>query len=182
MFILKYLFKNLILKKKKINKIQPDELLWPLNLSKKIYSGFSSNELQYISDINLIDKNKNLPKKNVATMYWPVELYSFGRCYREWLNLPDWFPLPLYGDHGINPGGLLDDHEKNTKPKIFLTWNTYRAKELRKNSKKKILQIQHPWIIFRRSNSIKKKKDSKGTLIFLFHSSDGYKFSKFNYK
>ena len=158
MFILKHLFKKLILKKKKINKIQPDELLWPLNLSKKIYSGFSSNELQYISDINLIDKNKNLPKKNVATMYWPVELYSFGRCYREWLNLPYWFPFPLYGDHGITNSGLFQDHEKNSKPKSFLTWNTYRVKELRRNSKKEILQIPHPWIIFRRSNRIKKKK------------------------
>jgi hypothetical protein len=182
MLFLEFFFKNLILKKNKIKKIQSDELIWPLNLSKKIYNGFSSNELQYISDENLIDKNKNLPKKNASTMYWPVELYSFGRCYREWLNLPYWFPLPLYGDHGINPSGVLSDHEKNSKPKSFLTWNTYRAKELKRNSKKEILQITHPWIIFRRSNRIKKKKDSRGTLIFLFHFNPGYQFPKFNYK
>jgi hypothetical protein len=107
-------------------------------------------------------------------MYWPVELYSFGKCYRDWLNLPFWAPLPLYGDHGVNVrSGGLAKHEQEAKPETFLTWDKRRVASLRKEAKKKIIHIRHPWVTYRRKHGLKLKKEARGTLIFYSHSNAG---------
>ena len=143
-----------------------EEKYWPLNLNNKIYDGFSSEELKYISNLNLIDSSIKLPNQDVAALYWQVELYSFGRCYREWLGIPSWCPLPLNGDHGVVHHGLLFPEDLNVRSNVFLTWSKERAKSLIKLYKKKILHITHPWIIFRHLNKIKKKKKFKRNFNF----------------
>lgn len=164
--------------------ILKDELLWPGNMAEKIHSGFSDDELESLCDWGLRGYDRKLPYKSPHWLYWPAELYSFGRCYREWLGLPSWFPLPLYGDHGVATSGDLSPHEKNSKPKVHLTWFKDRAESLKNNSTKKILHIPHPWVVFRHRYGLKKKENAYGTLVFFSHSNTGieivdYDFDKY---
>jgi len=162
--------------------IQPDNILWPNLLGSKIYNGFSDKELKLIADENFLNKyEKKLPYKVSFEIYWPVEKYSLGRCYREWLNLPSWLPLPFNGDHGVNDFGTLTPDEIVNKSNVFLTWTKDRYKVLKKKYKKKKLNVPQPWIIFRRAYNLKKNKNSKGTLIFLTHTTFGVEIIKYNY-
>jgi hypothetical protein len=159
-----------------------DNLLWPDSLADKIYDGFSSKQLKNICGKELLIYDEQLPYGSSAWLNWPVEIYSFGRCYRQWLNLPSWFPLSLYGDHGIAQSGMLAPHEIDHKGKVFLTWQKDRAKNLKKKYKKKILRIPHPWIIFNRINNIKKRNNAYGTLVFLPHSNVGTKILDYDFE
>jgi hypothetical protein len=147
-----------------------ESILWPDNLNDKIYSGFTNIELEKVCDWHLQGYDLTLPYKPSRWLYWTVELYSFGRCYRDWLNLPSWIPLPLYGDHGVDLSGEFAQHEKDAKPNTYLTFFKQRADNLTKYNKKLILQIQHPWITYRRKYKINKKEESKGTIVFYSHS------------
>jgi len=158
-----------------------DNLLWPDSLSGKIYNGFSNKQLKSVCGEELLIYDQQLPYGSSAWLNWPVEIYSFGRCYREWLNLPSWFPLPLYGDHGCKHSGIMDPHEIDHKGKVFLTWQKDRAKNLNKKYKKKILRIPHPWVIFNRMYNIKKRNNIRGTLVFLKHSNVGTKILNYNF-
>jgi hypothetical protein len=115
-------------------------------------------------------------------MYWPAELYSFGRCYREWLKLPFWAPLPIYGDHGISISGCLAKHEAEAKPKVFLTWDKKRADLLQASTTKKVLHIQHPWVTFRKEKKLTRKPNAKGTLVFYAHSNDGIEIKNYDWE
>jgi hypothetical protein len=154
---------------------------WPRDLRGKIKSGFSDDELELICDWGLRGYDKCLQYKSARWIYWPVELYSFGRCYRDWLNLPSWIPLPLYGDHGVNCRGELDSHELTSKPKVYLTWFKGRAENLAERKEKNVLRITHPWISYRRKYDLKKKNDACGTLIFLSHSNDGIEITNYDW-
>lgn len=163
--------------------ILKDELLWPSDMAEKIHSGFSDDEIESLCDWGLRGYDRKLPYKSPQWLYWPAELYSFGRCYREWLGLPSWFPLPLYGDHGVAASGELSSHEKISKPKVHLTWFKGRAESLKKNSSsKKILHIPHPWVTFRHRHGFKKKKNACGTLVFFSHSNDGIEIVDYDFE
>jgi len=149
------------------------DLIWPGAMAEKFYVGFDDDELELVCDWGLRGHDRKLKYREAQWIYWATELYSFGRCYREWLRLPGWFPLPLYGDHGVDLSGKLSLHEETAKPYSHLTWFSDRAKHLKVNSKKKILRIPHPWILFRRRHGLIKKTDSRGTLVFLTHSVPG---------
>ena len=166
------------------NKISTeDKLLWPNPLGNKIYIGFLDKELEAICNKTFLENYENrLPYKSGYKMYWPVENYSLGRCYREWLNLPSWFPLPFNGDHGINESTELTKSEIATKTNVYVTWSRDRFNSLKNKYKKKILHVPHPWVMFRRSYGLKKKENSKGTVIFLKHGTFGLETLKYNYK
>jgi len=157
----------------KANQPLPSDLLYPDNLTEKIFSGFSNEELELICDWGLRGYDKKLPYKPAHWMYWPAELYSFGRCYRDWLGIPSWVPLPIYGDHGVALSGQLSPHEIEAKPKVFVTWFKDRAESLAKEKQKDILRIPHPWITFRRKYGFEKFPSAKGTLVFYAHSNSG---------
>ena len=163
-------------------KIQSEKLLWPKNIGKKIYKGFSDKEIKFLCSWDINKYDAELFNQNIPRLYMRTELYSFGRCLRDWLNLPNWFPLPIYGDHGITRKKDLARHEIEAKPIVHFTSDGYRAKELAKKNKKKIiLHIPHPWITFRKLYNIKKKKDAKGTLIFLPHSNPQIKIINYDF-
>lgn len=164
-------------------KILSDNLLWPNLLADKLYTGFTNKELRMISDENFLNLyEKKLTYKVSFEIYWSVEKYSFGRCYREWLNLPSWLPLPFGGDHGVNDTGILTSGEILSKTNVFLTWTKDRYEVLKKKYKKKILHVPHPWVTFRRAYKLKKDKNSKGTLIFFTHTTFGVETKKYDYE
>jgi hypothetical protein len=166
---------------KNLTRVLPDHLLWPSNLENKIYLGFNNKQLQTICDWKLNGYDLKLPKKFSSWIYWTVELYSFGRCYREWLGLPFWMPLPLYGDHGISNEPFFSPHEANSKPKHYITFSKSRFKYLKKEKKKTLLRVPCPWVLFRRRHKLKKKKNAKGTLIFFSHTCDGIEIKNYNF-
>jgi len=147
--------------------------LWPTNLQGRIQSGFSDDDLELVCDSGLRGVDELLQYKSSRWIYWPVELYSLGRCYRDWLNIPSWAPLPLYGDHGVCFSSQLSQHELEAKPKAHLTWFNERARGIVSRKEKKVIQIPHPWITYRRKYGLQKKEDACGTLIFFSHSNDG---------
>jgi len=157
----------------KANQLLPRDLLWPNRLAEKLFSGFLNEELELVCGWGLGGYDRTLPYKSAHWMYWPAELYSFGRCYRDWLDIPSWTPLPIYGDHGVNFSGQLSPHEIEAKPKFFITWSKDRAESLINAGQKKILRVPHPWVTFRRKYGLKKLSSAKGTLVFYSHSNDG---------
>jgi hypothetical protein len=154
----------------KFNNVLSSNDLWPDQMDKKIYSGFSDEEIESVCDWGLRGYDKTLPYKSCRWLYWTVELYSLGRCYRDWLELPAWAPLPLYGDHGVTYSGSLETHEEEAKPKHHLTWFKDRSENIPKYSRKKVIRIPHPWITYRKKYGIKKKENACGTIIFYAHS------------
>ena len=151
----------------------PVELLWPPGLAKKNKSGFSDSELEALCDWGLRGHDATLPYRSAPWIYWTAELYSFGRCYREWLGLPRWAPLPLYGDHGCCTKGELMWHELQSKSKIHLTWYKDRAEFNQYIPDKSVVRIPHPWITYRRRHGIMKSAQANGTLVFYAHSNNG---------
>lgn len=160
-----------------------DELahLWPSNLASRICTGFTDDELELLCDWGLRGHDATLPYQPARWLYWTAELYSFGRCYREWLGLPSWAPLPFYGDHGVCIDGDLSEHELKAKPKLHLTWFSERAERNRDLAGKRVLRIPHPWTTFRRRHGIQRDKDARGTLIFYAHSNAGIEIVDYNW-
>lgn len=151
----------------------PPPQVWPDQLESKIKTGFSAPELGDLCAWDLAGYDKELPYRPAPWLYWTVELYSFGRCYRDWLGLPSWLPLPLYGDHGVCLNGELSEHEVSAKPRIHLTWFLQRAAHNRTLPRKKVLRIPHPWITYRRKYGYTQAPQASGTLVFYAHSNTG---------
>jgi hypothetical protein len=150
-----------------------DSVLWPGALSKKIHSGFADEELEMICDSGLIGYDRKLPYKKGRALYWETESYGFGRCYREWLGLPYWAPLPINGDHGVCLQSTIREYDLNAKPRLHLASFKDRAQANSGDEGKRVLRIPHPWPLFRRRYGFNKREDAKGTLIFYTHSCPG---------
>lgn len=113
-------------------------------------------------------------------IFWPMELYSFGKCFRQWLNWPKFIPLPAYGDHGVHLSRRLDELELSAPTKLHLTWSNWRKAQ--KIEKKRIIQIEHPWVTYRNRCSIEKDKNARGTLVYLTHSLPGADFATYDFE
>lgn len=151
---------------------------WPLDLHKKIFQGFSADELEMLAEYGSQSVGE------AFSFFWTTEVYSFGKCYRNWLNWPKWVPIPVYGDHGVHESAQMSNHEISNKARVHLSWNKKRVELNNKIPGKTIIYITHPWIIYRRSKGIIRNSESKGTLIFYSHSIDGidieeYKWEKY---
>ena len=160
------------------------ELLWPFFAESNPHLGQTDENLEKLCTPGLFGHDKRLGWKSVPWLFWPTELYSFGRCYREWLNWPRWLPIPVYGDHGVALFGDLNEHEKNNRSRYHLTWFGSRYEATNNQSEKKIIHIPHPWITYRRKKKITQNNDAIGTLIFYSHSNvgieiEGYKFDEY---
>ena len=168
--------------KKNLSAPLPDAQLWPNHLASQIYSGFSDHDLEMICDWGLRGYDQLLPYQNGACLHWAAELYSFGRCYRDWLGLPSWSLLPIYGDHGVIRRGSFAPHERKSKPSVHLTWFDKRAASLQQCTHKKVLNCPHPWIPFRHKYKLTKKSTSKGTIVFLSHTTHGIEIFNYNFQ
>jgi len=113
-------------------------------------NGFSDIQLENLCSLKRIIKS--------PIMFWSTELYGFGKCYREWLGISKFFPIPFYGDHGVDLTGILHPHEINNKSKYYLTFSKTRYENLDNHKFKKLLYIQNPWITYRKQKKIELKK------------------------
>ena len=155
--------------------------IWPKYVESQPWQGMSHDTLIKLcgesSYPSKIDKLFDcLPKP-----YWTTEVYGFGRCYRDWLNWPRILPIPVYGDHGVNLTPSLYPHETDNTAKYHLTWLKQRVAAGAKQTQKKIVEICHPWVTYRKSRGISVSPDASGTLIFLPHSTDLVEVDDFDY-
>ncbi|MBU0620446.1 MAG: hypothetical protein KJ795_01230 [Gammaproteobacteria bacterium] len=104
--------------------------------------------------------------------HWTSELYSLGKCLRIWTGYPECFPLFVYSDHGVGLHSHLFPHEIENPARLHLTWNP--VKELRNAGAdhKRVIQIVHPWISYRRQRGITRTLSPRGTLVFYMHGTD----------
>jgi hypothetical protein len=105
-------------------------------------------------------------------VHWTSELYSLGKCLRSWTGYPEVFPLFVYSDHGVGLHSHLFPHEIENPARLHLTWNP--AKELRNaaSDHKRVIQVIHPWISYRRKRGIARAQSPRGTLVFFMHGTD----------
>lgn len=139
--------------------------IWPFSFPRSHNEGFSNSEVE-----KLVKGSSATRTDFVSRLFWTTEVYSFGKAYREWLDIPRWLPLPFYGDHGYSPYGYLQNHERNNSSNIHVTFNKYRYEAIKDKYDKRILYIPNPWINYRKQKGITPSPERKGTLVFYSHS------------
>lgn len=100
---------------------------------------------------------------------WSAELYSFGRLYRDHLKWPDILPLFWTSDHGVQFETSFENHEK--KGFLHVTWNEWRFIALSHSESKRIIQMKHPYIDWRKRKGLELEVESKGKLVWFFSHS-----------
>ncbi len=157
----------------------PATSIWPPGIAAAISSGLTDEQLDAACEWGCAGQDATLSYES-AYLFWPTELYSFGRCYREWLGWPRWLPIPVYGDHGVSLSGELAEHEVSNSARVYLTWNRARAQANATHPTKQVIRIPHPWVTYRRKHGIKLRNDAHGTLVFYPHSNDGIEIENYD--
>lgn len=110
-----------------------------------------------------------------AWAHWTSEVYSFGKCLRYWTKYPSIFPLFVYSDHGVGLETHLFPHDLENQAKVHFTWNSVKEQRYKGSADKKVIQIIHPWIAYRRSKGITRTTTPGGTLVFFSHGTTAVK-------
>lgn len=129
--------------------------------------GMSDDELEFACE----------PKSTDAStwVHWTSEVYSFGKCLRYWTKYPSFLPLYVYSDHGAGLHSHLSPHEIENTARVYFTWRAIKEQRYKNLTGKKVLQITHPWISYRRMRGISRSKTPSGTLVFYTHSTNEVK-------
>ena len=101
--------------------------------------------------------------------HWTSEVYSFGKCLRFWTKYPRAFPLFVYSDHGVGLHSHLFQHELENQAKVHFTWHPMKEQRYKNFANKKVIQIIHPWISYRKLQRITRSTRPEGTLAFFMH-------------
>jgi len=107
--------------------------------------------------------------------HWTSEIYSFGKCLRFWTKYPRVLPLFVYSDHGVGLHSHLFQHELESPAKVHFTWHPVKEQRHKDIADKKVIQIIHPWISYRRLQGITRSKRPEGTLAFFMHGTTAVK-------
>ena len=126
------------------------------------YKGFSEEHLKSICS----EENSIKPKAEIK--YWTSEVYSQGSNYRDYANYPDFLPLYVYSEHGIEYN-TVGKHEINNNAEAMFVFSDKKLNNYKKVSKKPCYKVMCPMIWFRQNN-VKKSNQSFGTLAFPSHS------------
>lgn len=125
--------------------------------------GMSDEELESLSNPEKLDAGLS------PWATWTSELYSFGKCTREWIYFPKLFPLYVYSDHGAGLHSNMYPHEQEHGFNIHFTWHPVKVKRYENNNNCKLIRVPHPWISYRKRHDVKLSEDRKGTLVFFTH-------------
>lgn len=127
------------------------------------YKGYSEEKLLELCD----DAKANRGKAD--WLYWPSEVYSFGRHYRKYAFYPSSLPLHIYSEHGVGDPKIAPHELENNAEAIFVFCEE-KCSEYKKISKKPCYVTVPPMILYRRRKNITQNKDAKGTIAFPSHS------------
>lgn len=128
------------------------------------YKGQSEEELLKLCD------EKYANKGNAKWLYWPSEVYSFGKYYREQAFYPSFLPLHVYSDHGVDGAQEVFKHELENDAKAMLVFSEEKQKAYMEKSKKPCYITIPPLVWYRKHYKIEKDKNAKGTIAFPSHS------------
>ncbi len=103
--------------------------------------------------------------------YWTTEVYSIGRYLKEYAGIPQWMPLFVYSQHGINYEEETPKHEIENDAEAMLVFNPDALPLYKRASSKPCYHVTMPYALHRRLHNITQSPDAKGTLVFPFHSS-----------
>ena len=103
-------------------------------------------------------------------IYWTSEMSSFGKCLRYWAKYPRVLPLNVYSDHGVGLFSQLFPHELDNQANVHFTWHPMKEQRYKNLANKKVIQITHPWVSYRRLRGITRSKTPRGTLVFYMHN------------
>lgn len=140
------------------------QTIWGFPLADLVDTGFSDDQLD-----ELVQKPVR-SRREAPWLFWTTELYSIGKCLREWLSWPTWLPIPLYSDHGVGTRGALFPHEQNNPARYHLVWDSDRFNYGGLFTSKRLLKIPYPWIPYRHKMGYQPRPDRHGTLVFFPHS------------
>ena len=146
---------------------------WIYDSNNYFLEGFSDSQLESLCHLKRTIK--------APVFFWTTELYGFGKCYREWLGISKYFPIPFYGDHGVDLTGILHPHEKVNKSKFHLTFSKARYENICNHKYKKLFYIKNPWVTYRNIKKIELKNSRIGTLLFFAHTNFGIDFEHENF-
>lgn len=146
--------------------------LFPFNVDWNF--GFTDLQLE---DLASMAHNRREGRSLLSSpwLYSSSENYSFGKCLRNYLGWPDWLPLPVFSDHGVNFADELEDAETKAATKVHLTFSAWRV-GAPQCSGKLVLPVPHPWITYRRRQQILPLPTADGTLLFVPHNKAASKF------
>ena len=123
----------------------------------------SNNVSDYLkTDISRIGK--------APWLFWPSELYSFGKIFRLKYKFSKFFPLIFYSDHGVSLTDYFESHELESAARYHLTFSYFKYLKNSKLIKKRVTLVEHPYLFYKRYHFLKPKKNRKGTIVFLPHS------------
>lgn len=142
--------------------------IWPGKVNDETFvTGFTSKQTE-----DLVSRKRGFlegfPKVSPLA-FWEAEIYSLGKTYREWLGWPWFIPLPMIGDHGVELHRSFSERERNSGARTYLTWSSWRSSR-QFPGQMKVIQITHPWVVYRKSKSIEKCASASGTLVFIPHT------------
>ena len=138
-----------------------------VSVNQKILVGMTNDELE------LACEGRDM--RAAPWVHWTAEIYSFGKCIRFWTKYPNFLPLFVYSDHGVGLPSHLRVHELENQAKVHFTCNPMKALRNKDHTEKKVIQIIHPWISYRRLTGISRSKASSGTLVFFSHGTPDVK-------
>ena len=117
---------------------------------------------------------KNL---NNVMFHWSSEAYNFGITFRKYYKLPRFIPLPFYSDHGVLPGGIIDNNiiVQHIPKSIFLTFSPSITSRQREIPSLQILGTLHPWVFFKEEMNLVKREQPEYILFFPMHTLPGFK-------
>jgi hypothetical protein len=126
----------------------------------------NQSELENLASFN------NIRKSCWLRLYWPSEIYSYGKLIREYSNYPKYLPLAVNSDHsGPNFNLLYTDYELSNETFYYLGHNPIKNLEYNKKlQKRKYVTVISPFVYFRRKNNIKYNPNNIGTIAFPVHS------------
>ena len=120
--------------------------------------------------INTFQRIREQPQKLRLSRF-----YGIDQVVKDYLQLPDWFPLALvaYLEHGINvnPDFVTKRLMSASRDIVFLD-NTFRVNLMPKHFK--AFPLGPPFIHARRIHGIQRQSDANGTLAFPVHSSGSF--------
>lgn len=127
------------------------------------YKGYSEEKLFKLC-------NKRIKRGIAKWIYWPSEVYSFGKHFRNYGFYPSILPLYIYSDHGVAVDTKVYPHELENDAQAMLVYNEEKLVNYKKKSNKPCYKSIAPFAWYRKNKKIKVLKNAKGTLAFPSHS------------
>jgi len=111
-----------------------------------------------------------LAKLRAKLQYGELRNYGMNYIIKERARFPKYLPLPCYYDHGWSAlAEAVDEDLINDKP-FAMVWNKRMAKSWKQQSDQPVYIMGSPFVHYKNSHHLKKKKNAKGTVAYPVHS------------